>query len=296
MGIESMLAGAGAGIGAGLGQVGDVLNAPRRASWNLAAQLGQMAGIGDGTAYDSGADMLSGALGMDPNSMLTQGLGMGAEMLLDPLTYAGGAIGRLGGAGVNAMRGVSAADKVGDAATVASRLERMAGPASVPGQAMREGAMAQQAAAQGDVIGNLLNKPMPIEPYMESALSGADDAGRLSRRLEQAATMPGGVAPPPEMPSALTPRGGANALNPRKAMANERYLGDKMARIGDVDTAALDAMGPGAVSPGSFAGPYTPQVPGVRGGPDPFDIYGPALAAGLVGGGAGAAYMFGQNR
>jgi len=45
---------------------------------------------------ESGADMVHNATGMDRDSFLTGALGTGLEMLTDPLTYLGGAIGRLG--------------------------------------------------------------------------------------------------------------------------------------------------------------------------------------------------------
>lgn len=74
----------GSGAGAVLGTVSDVLSAPRRGLMNL---LG---------LPESGADLLHQATGMDQDSFLTHALGTGFEMLTDPLTYLGGAIGRLG--------------------------------------------------------------------------------------------------------------------------------------------------------------------------------------------------------
>lgn len=300
--LESALTAAGSGLGAGLGQVSDLLSAPRKATWNLAAQLGQMAGIGDGTAYDSGADLLAGTLGMDPNSMLTQGLGMGAEMLLDPMSYVGGLLGKLGGMGVTAARGAkaaSAADKAGEAATVASRLEKLAGPTSAPGIAMREATVASQGDRMGRQINAVLNKPGDITPYLESAMtSGADDSSRLSRRLAEVGTAPGGVAPKAEMASAKSPLSTRTAINPRKAAANERYLADKAGRIDNLEETLSqlgDPLSSAAPATGNFSGPFTPQIQGAP-SLDALDIYGPALTTALLGGGAGAAYMMGQNR
>ncbi len=229
---------------------------------------------------------------MDPDSMLTQGLGMGAEMLTDPLTYAGGLVGKLGGMGVNAARGAraaSAADKAAEAATLASRLEQMAGAGSAPGQALRQGEMARDTARFMEARSALANSPQAIEPYMEVAMNtsgGGADASRLARRLDQIGTAPGGVAPRPEMPSAAAPRVGGNRMNPAKAAQNERYLANKAAAIDNIEGGLPDEMiRPPA--PG-FAGPFTPPVEGV--GPDMLDRYGPGLVAGLLGGGAGAAY------
>jgi hypothetical protein len=74
------------GLGLG-GTLGQMLSAPRRGAWSLAAALlGQQ-------APESGADLLSQTFGMDPDSPWTKGLGIGAEMALDPMTYAGGVLG-----------------------------------------------------------------------------------------------------------------------------------------------------------------------------------------------------------
>lgn len=81
-----MLGGAGGGL---LGQMGDILSMPRRSLMHL---LGMP---------DTGTELLHQTFGMDPDSLLTKGLGVGAEMALDPLTYAGiplgGALGKVAG-------------------------------------------------------------------------------------------------------------------------------------------------------------------------------------------------------
>ncbi len=76
------------GLGGGLlGQVGGALSAPRRAMWSA---LG---------LPDSGAEMMSSITGGDASSPLLQALGIGAEMVLDPLTlgsmFLGGPAARL---------------------------------------------------------------------------------------------------------------------------------------------------------------------------------------------------------
>lgn len=70
------------GMGGGLlGQLGGALSAPRRAMWSA---LG---------LPDSGAEMMSSITGMDQDNPLLQALGVGAEMVLDPLTLGGMALG-----------------------------------------------------------------------------------------------------------------------------------------------------------------------------------------------------------
>src|SRR5215831_9883122 len=83
--LEAAMAGLG-GVGGGmLGQIGEGLSLPRRA---LMKALGMP---------ESGTELLHQTFGMDPESVLTKALGFGAEMALDPLTYAGMGLGSLGG-------------------------------------------------------------------------------------------------------------------------------------------------------------------------------------------------------
>jgi hypothetical protein len=90
----------GSALGAGLGQAGDVLSAPRRALWSA---LG---------GPESGSELVSKLTGMDPESGWTKALGFGAEVLGDPLTYAGGFLGKLGGAAAKAAPAAEAASPV----------------------------------------------------------------------------------------------------------------------------------------------------------------------------------------
>lgn len=89
----------GALAGSALGQVGDALSMPRRALWGALGLPG------------SGEELLANTFGMDRESPWTKALGIGTEMLLDPLTYvglgAGKAAGALSGAG-KAASGVEA--------------------------------------------------------------------------------------------------------------------------------------------------------------------------------------------
>lgn len=83
-------AGLGSFLGGTLGQLGEALGAPRRALWSL---LGAPA---------SGADLVAGLTGQEASSPLTQALGLGAEILGDPLTYLGLGFGRAAGSALGA--------------------------------------------------------------------------------------------------------------------------------------------------------------------------------------------------
>jgi hypothetical protein len=95
-----------------LGQLGDVLSAPRRFAWDA---LG---------LPEDGASFLAQTFGMDKESGLTKALGMGTEMLLDPLTYAGGLLGgplaKMGAGALNARRAAPLAEEI-SALTAARR-------------------------------------------------------------------------------------------------------------------------------------------------------------------------------
>jgi len=122
-------AAAGGAAGGLLGQAGDILSAPRRATWGLAAKLAQQAGIGSGEAYNSGQEMIDALLGGggDTTDPFNQIVGAGAEMLLDPLSYAGGAAGMIGGMLGKGKAAAGLASKAAQEASLAGRLESMAG-------------------------------------------------------------------------------------------------------------------------------------------------------------------------
>lgn len=98
-------AGAGAGLGGLLGQVGDTLSYPRRELWKA---LG---------LPEYGHQVLEQYAGMDPESYLTKGLGMGLDIAGDPLTYAGMIGGGLGGAAAPGI--MAGAEGVAEAAPAA---------------------------------------------------------------------------------------------------------------------------------------------------------------------------------
>ncbi len=102
--LPAMMAAGGAGIGAGvggaLGQLSDTLSYPRRAVWGA---LG---------LPEHGTDLLAQYAGMDPQSPLTQALGMGTEIAGDPLTWllmgAGGVTGGIEGTALATRAGLEA--------------------------------------------------------------------------------------------------------------------------------------------------------------------------------------------
>lgn len=87
--MTMMLPAIGSAAGGLLGQLGSALSAPRRALWSGAA------GLFGNQPYESGADLVSGLTGMDSGNPLAQILGFGAEVATDPLTFAGGALGKI---------------------------------------------------------------------------------------------------------------------------------------------------------------------------------------------------------
>lgn len=85
---------AGGGVFGGLlGTVGDALSAPRRWLWDA---LG---------LPEEGSQLAADVFGLDKEGGLAQALGFGAEVLGDPLTYAGGLLGKLGGAAAGRKAG-----------------------------------------------------------------------------------------------------------------------------------------------------------------------------------------------
>lgn len=103
-GLETALGnlgrGAGGALGAGAGGgmlhvLGEALGAPRRALWNA---LG---------GPDTGEELVSNLGLADRRSALARALGLGAEVLLDPLTYVGALPGLVGGARLGAAGGAA---------------------------------------------------------------------------------------------------------------------------------------------------------------------------------------------
>lgn len=73
-----------------LGDIGNVMSAPRRALWT---------GLG---LPDNGEDLVD-KMGLEKGSLLSRGLGMGAEIAGDPMTYLLGGLGGMGGEAIGGM-------------------------------------------------------------------------------------------------------------------------------------------------------------------------------------------------
>lgn len=145
--------GLGGVLGGALGMIGDTLSAPRRMLWNAVG------------LPDSGAEVM-GNLGMDKEGLPAQGLGFLLEAALDPLTYAGGLIGRLGGRAAGAMAGGSLEAKaLARGPAFGGGLEKLAGAeASLAGN--------QQAGQARKLIESIKGSPM-AERIMQEVPPGS---------------------------------------------------------------------------------------------------------------------------
>ncbi len=253
----------GSALGGTLGQVGETLSAPRRAMWGLAAKLGQALGVGSGEAYESGADLLHGAFGVDRDSLLGQAGGMGIEMLTDPLSLIGGAIGRLGGRAASTIAG--GAD---DAARMGGRLAKFAGPGLDDAASAATARMARSPAAMtpylsdvGSSVATLGEGSSPLKAlanarYLDDVASpgGAnsiaarlrsagpvgDDVDQFARFMSERAPMFDAV--PAQMRQMHgSPGLGVQGINPRTAALNASIAEDQ-ARVAAAEV-AKNAMG-----------------------------------------------------
>lgn len=157
----SPLAGAvGGGVGGMLGQLGEGLSLPRRMLWRSVG------------LPDHGSEVLSQNLGMDPESIWTQALGMALEMGGDPLTYAGSGLGAFSRplmAGANKLP--AAASTLGrGAAGVGGMLDEAGGaaaqnlPAALKSLPFDESTISQLAATGGRPFPSALPSfPPPFE-------------------------------------------------------------------------------------------------------------------------------------
>ncbi len=214
----------GGGLGALAGQVGQTLSAPRRALW-------QALGL-----PEHGNELVAQMLGLDPDSLGAQGLGMGAEMAGDPLSYAGALSGALGGGrvGQTLARGAQvrqAASAASEEATGAAAVLARQATGFQPSEAEILGGYGAPAAIPGgtgrmpagiDSNMPIWEPPPPVAaPEQEPLLSGPGPTG------------PGWPAntPPPEV---------AGPFNPRDAHIPQHPMPPALAILGD---ATQDAMG-----------------------------------------------------
>lgn len=168
---EALGALGGAGAGGLLGQLGDVMSAPRRAVWRT---LG---------APEEGNELIAQLFGLDADSGLAKGLGLGAEMLLDPLNIVGAGLGALGGGGMRAMGRMSKMDDLmagaDDAAAMASKFDQAA-------DAQRIADYTAESKRIGK-INPFANQPLDYRSDLKAMLPSEADIEFIRRRAE----MPG---------------------------------------------------------------------------------------------------------
>lgn len=138
--LETSMSALAGGAGGLMGQIGNVLSAPRRFAWDA---LG---------LPEDGSQLLAQTFGMDPESGWTKALGMGAEVALDPLTYAGfllgGPMAKMGAQAVNAKR----------SAGLATEIEQVAAARRAAQEALvQRSAMEADTIARYEMQGNALN-------------------------------------------------------------------------------------------------------------------------------------------
>lgn len=142
-------AAADAGIGAGLGGLlGQAFSAPRRFVWD---SLG---------LPESGTELVGNLTGMDQESPWTKALGFGAEVLGDPLTYAGGAIGKIGGSLLGRAGGVAAKAAPEGASALEQSLLHLGEAA--PGElgAIGDASFARELSGYGDLAAMTTSHPV----------------------------------------------------------------------------------------------------------------------------------------
>lgn len=158
---------AGFGLGAAAGQLGDLMSAPRRAAWS-------MMGL-----PENGNELVAKAAGglgydMDPEGALAHALGMGAEMLGDPLSRIG-ALGALGGSKLRGMFNARKAMQAEEMARLAGNVESLQGLGSKFG-----------AAADASKEGSALARAVELENAREHAGLTKNASEFLGMPLEQA--------------------------------------------------------------------------------------------------------------
>jgi hypothetical protein len=182
-------------LGGALGGVGDILSAPRRGLMSL---LGMP---------ESGADLLSDTFGMDRQSALTKALGIGAEMALDPLTYAGmfaaGPLGRL--ASAPWRRGAQVDDAIAGLGATRATAQQALAEGNAVAQELR--AAVPQVAGGFDVFdlpGVAAGQAKSVKYASPQAVEGL---GALASPMDQGASVMGGLASNRGLPGGLSYKG-----------------------------------------------------------------------------------------
>ena len=156
----------GATIGGGLGPIasqlmGGGLGGPLMRALEMSGLVGK---------GPTGHDVVSGignAIGLPTDNLLAELLGNGLEMATDPTMFIGGLAGKaLGGLGKETAL-ASAASKAAQEASLAARLESMAGGGltdTVRREGQRVGATLGEQAAQKQLLGSA---QLPIQPFLD---------------------------------------------------------------------------------------------------------------------------------
>lgn len=173
--------GLGGFLGHALGGLGDVLSAPAR---GLRTMLGMP---------ETGGHFTEG-LGLEPDTLATSAVGMGYDMLTDPLTYLGGFAGKLGGR----LLGTA----------VGSNLERSAlarGPRFGGGLSKLSGAVGTDAAGAAERLAASPHAARLLEELPEGSnlMSGSNNA--LAFRTPAGDVMRYGTEARPAIPEMLQP-------------------------------------------------------------------------------------------
>lgn len=220
------------GLGTGmLGQLSDVASAPRRAVWSM---LG---------LPESGNELM-GKMGMDPESALAKALGIGAEIVGDPLNLFGipmaGRLGNLASRlGPKYQRLLSESSELARplaAADEAVMAERAAMASRHADEAQRLAGIGEAAMPQGDVLSRLMGMDvggmtperlardalMPTSPYPMKMARTTPDVEQGLRAMGLAMEPEGGRLP---MIPGMAPKGGRTP-RPSRGLndANSGYM------------------------------------------------------------------------
>lgn len=171
-----------------LSGAGYALDTPRRLLYSGGDALARGLGY-EGKPLEHFKDVLTGA-GMDENSMLTSALGMAGDVATDPLTYAGGYLGKLGAQA--AQRGLAARTlhrpALAEVATQQGALGALAGSADVASGASGLGGIDKFRRPLENTVSmsHLENVPLGELPPLGQVRSRATPAGRVTGRVTRA--------------------------------------------------------------------------------------------------------------
>lgn len=225
----------GGALGGVMGQVGDVLSAPRRGLMSL---LGMP---------ESGSQLLAETFGMDEGSALTKALGFGAEMALDPLTYAGmlagGPLGRM--AAVPWQRGRQIDQSVDALNATKAAAQGALAEGNAVAQELR--AAVPQVAGGFDAYnlpGVAAGQGKAVKHVSPQAMEGL---GALATPMDAGATVMGGLPANRGLPGGMAYRGvrGDGGRMTGTGLTDQSF-GKPLPLMGPEDVAFLQGQGAGA--------------------------------------------------